>query len=346
MSGFRPRYLVLGSEHEQELVNFLESVLVGLGFDNAREDDRDDPWEFADIVVIIWSPLTVGSPRRTMQADIATRRGVYVPVLSGEIDVDALPVNVRDRHVLDLRNWGGDADAPEIAAFRRAAMHLAGRAAANNEPQREPAPKSSSGGFWGELFGSKRADASAPSEAGSASAPEAPEPELAGTQIFTAPDHPYATLDRAPAINIFVAHASDDKPRIAPILKVLLAQGFPVWIDKPGSLGLAPAEMAKVSRIEMHDDWRDSIAKAIESADVVFAFWSREAIDERREQFYWEAYQGLIGRKLFQGVLDDMPIGEIGLPWTFRQIANLHDFQPGAYHAELDYIMQDMAARK
>ncbi len=145
---------------------------------------------------------------------------------------------------------------------------------------------------------------------------------------------------------LFIAHASYDKPRISPIIAALMDCGFNIWIDKPNLLDLPHDYISRISRIRMGEAWRESIEKAVEQATLVLGFWSRDAIDAKRQQFHYEVFQGLIGRKLVQCKIDQIEEGEIGMPWTFEQIADLSKYKNAAYSYELNYLVDDMAARR
>jgi TIR domain-containing protein len=167
-----------------------------------------------------------------------------------------------------------------------------------------------------------------------------------GLKRETVPSRSYNAPKGASDIRIFIAHASDDKPRLKDIIEVLLGVGFRLWIDKPQRIGLVPELEQRIlqDRIKYGGDWKEAIRVAIEQARLVLGFWSRTAINQKREQFHYELYQGLIHQKLQQCRIDDVSYEEIGTPYTFAQIADLSDFRPGAFHPELDILIQDMAS--
>jgi hypothetical protein len=85
---------------------------------------------------------------------------------------------------------------------------------------------------------------------------------------------------------------------------------------------------------------------AVKKASVVLAFWSQDAVRGRREQFHYEVYLGMMQNKLNQCRIDKVPLDEIGMPYTFDHIADLAEMVDGQYHPELDYLMQDIVARR
>jgi hypothetical protein len=160
------------------------------------------------------------------------------------------------------------------------------------------------------------------------------------------PTRDYAAPKGASDARIFIAHASDDKPRLKGIIEVLLGVGFRLWIDKPQRIGLAPNLERRVlqDRIKYGGDWKEAIRVAIGQARIVLGFWSQTAIKQKREQFHYELYQGLIHQKLQQCRIDDVSYEDIGTPYTFAQIADLSDFRAGSFHPELDILIQDMGS--
>lgn len=174
-----------------------------------------------------------------------------------------------------------------------------------------------------------------------------PQPDSPGDRVVVDAARPYSTVRHAPRIKLFVAHASADKPKLRPVVKVLIDQGFQLWIDKPQEIGLTPEYEGRLSRdrIRYGDDWKESIRVAVKNATVVLAFWSQDAVRGRREQFHYEVYLGMMQKKLNQGRIDKVPLDEIGMPYTFDHIADLSEIEDGRYHPELDYLMQDVGAR-
>ncbi len=169
-----------------------------------------------------------------------------------------------------------------------------------------------------------------------------------GAKVEISPSRKYKAVAKSRKIKVFIAHASDDKPRLGPALRVLIDFGFGLWVDKPQRIGLPPIYESKIllNRIHYGEDWKEGIRKAIQKADIVLAFWSRDAVNGRREQFHYEAYQGMMGRKLCQCRIDNVGYDEIGMPYTFDHIADLSDFSAEEYHPELDGLMQDLGRRR
>jgi len=173
------------------------------------------------------------------------------------------------------------------------------------------------------------------------------QPDTPGARIDVSPDRPYMQVPGSNKIKVFIAHASADKPRLRPVLQILIDRGFGLWVDKPQRIGLPLLYESKILRDRIHygEDWKEGIRIAIHKADAVLAFWSRDAVNGRREQFHYEVYQGMMGRKLSQCRIDSVEYAEIGMPYTFDHIADLSDFSDVEYHPELDGLMQDIGRK-
>ncbi len=169
--------------------------------------------------------------------------------------------------------------------------------------------------------------------------------DLPGAELPVERTRAYRRSFRAHGKSIFIAHTTADKPRIAPIVTILVRSGFKIWIDKPHLLKLDNKTIAKQVRgIEFGSgDWKEQIRKGVARANIVCAFWSNEAIDARREQFYYEVYMGLVQGKLCQCRIEAIPPTKIGFPFSFDQVGDLSDFQVGVYHPELDFMISGFA---
>lgn len=221
-------------------------------------------------------------------------------------DIDP-PMGFRQINAASLVGWNGSPAAREFVALSAALSHFVGRPG-------EPVASAMSPG-------------------------EAIEPQL---------DRRYSTVKGANRTKVFIAHASADKPKLRPILTTLIDIGFALWVDKPQQIGLSREyeERLAKQRIQYGKDWKESIRLAVSKADAVLAFWSDDAVNGRREQFNYEVYMGMMQKKLSQCRLDQVAFTEIGMPYTFDQIADLSEIVEGHYNAELDYLMQDLVKLK
>jgi hypothetical protein len=117
---------------------------------------------------------------------------------------------------------------------------------------------------------------------------------------------------------VYIAHASEDKPLIRPVLDQLLSEKFVLWLDNPDKLGGAwyTQNYAQILRIEPGVSWLVSIQSAIEKADVVLAFWSKHSVQTGRDIFLFEVDRGRLLNKCIQIKVDDIPFE--GIPSNFR----------------------------
>ncbi|MDJ0583217.1 toll/interleukin-1 receptor domain-containing protein [Crocosphaera sp.] len=90
---------------------------------------------------------------------------------------------------------------------------------------------------------------------------------------------------------IFIAHASEDKPQVRELYIKLLKAGYKPWLDEED---LIPGQ-----------NWREEIPKALKSSDLFIACLSSTSISKR----------GYIQRefKMAMKMLDELPPGEIYL---------------------------------
>lgn len=84
----------------------------------------------ADVVVVIWSKVSIESHWVQDEATDGRDRGRLVPIT---IDGTMPPLGFRQFQVLDLSHWKGKADAPEIAQLTHSIHAMAG--------QQDPAPR-------------------------------------------------------------------------------------------------------------------------------------------------------------------------------------------------------------
>ncbi|MEQ1672543.1 MAG: toll/interleukin-1 receptor domain-containing protein, partial [Hyphomicrobium sp.] len=100
---------------------------------------------------------------------------------------------------------------------------------------------------------------------------------------------------------VFVSHADEDKPRIAPFLRLLKAAGLKLWIDRGHELG---NDFTADSGLRLGDAWPASISRALEEAGCILVFWSALSVDPARRVLHNEANTGLRQDKLVQVTLD------------------------------------------
>jgi hypothetical protein len=222
----------------------------------------------AGVVLALFSKESLQSAWMMDEAAIARDMYKLIPIRLESVD---LPLGFRQIQAVDLTEWNGDPLDPIFVSLTKAVQRV------TRKPV--PTPKSIPGT---PLPPPPRVSRRAPKRSPDAIA----EAELAGTVIPTSPDRPYAKPMMAPFGSIFVAHAGSDKPRIKPIIEVLIKSGYIIWIDRPGELGLPSALTRKMRGIPLGFDWQRGISQGVKNAKVVLAFWSHDAVDARREKFY------------------------------------------------------------
>jgi len=288
-------------------------IPVGESFDSFIESALNE----VKAVVVLWSQSSINSEWVRVEADFARGRGKLLPVLIEPCDI---PLAFRNIQHFDFTNW----DESTIALDRKFNEFLIQIKDFLNYTEKIQIVKED--------------------VIISAAEIESSETLKIGETLEFDKNQKYKQLPKAKNTKIFLAHASVDKPKLKHVISELIDQGFQIWIDKPHDIGLEKKYEAKIaeSRIIYGHDWKESIRKAIKSADSVLAFWSKDAVYGRREQFHYEIYLGLMARKLNQCRIEEIDLSKIGMPYTFDHIADLKEINPEEYNPELDYLMQDL----
>lgn len=118
--------------------------------------------------------------------------------------------------------------------------------------------------------------------------------------------------------HIFISHAKSDKPRIKPVLDVLLSAGFTLWIDEPRKVGLQGHDRVLGVPLES-DNFSASIQAALDQAGAVVALWSFDALRPERRIMHAEARSALTDRKLIQLAIDPILDGNHKFPLGFSE---------------------------
>ena len=118
--------------------------------------------------------------------------------------------------------------------------------------------------------------------------------------------------------DIFISYASEDRPRVKPLVDALQQQGWSVWWDRTIRAG-RPFDRA--------------IEAALKDARCVVVFWSRASIDS--DWVWTEANEAKQRGILVPALLDDVDI-----PLAFRRIqaANLVGWSGGLPSAQVDEL--------
>ncbi|UPK26760.1 TIR domain-containing protein [Bradyrhizobium sp. 195] len=125
---------------------------------------------------------------------------------------------------------------------------------------------------------------------------------------------------------IFISYASLDRATVKPILGALLAAGIPLWIDRPGEVGIAAHRLA-LPGIRSGASWEDEIRKAYEGAACVLFFLSRNSNNPARsDSLFREFDHGSAKNKLVIAKLDDIGREEMSGLVRIRQAVDLSAF--------------------
>lgn len=211
-----------------------DELLPGANFDSAIEKMIDE----ADIVLVVWSPASVGSDYILAEAERALGLGKYLGFMIGAVD---LPVQFRVLQHHSLERDGGESRPGMIAealqgAGRRPAQARAASRAARTTKGRPPPPR-------------------APSPAAPAPSASEPEPELEipaflRRQSQTAPDAPVADASPAASFSgpapaaeppapagergydVFISYSRKDLPACELAFNLMAESGLVPWYDK------------------------------------------------------------------------------------------------------------------
>lgn len=136
---------------------------------------------------------------------------------------------------------------------------------------------------------------------------------------------------------VFVSHASPDKGAIGKLVRRLLRERIPIWLDKPShpDLGLTTDEIADIQRLHAGKSWPEGIEEAKRASDCILVCWSKCAttpgVLKGEERLVWlgEAGYGRTEGKLVCCTIDDVNPSELpdrfGLEQVFAIFAETCD---------------------
>lgn len=76
---------------------------------------------------------------------------------------------------------------------------------------------------------------------------------------------------------VFISHASEDKPRIRPIVDAVRSAGLRVFLDNPVKAGYSAEEAETILCIREGERWEEEIDKAKRAAGCILVCWSERA---------------------------------------------------------------------
>lgn len=115
---------------------------------------------------------------------------------------------------------------------------------------------------------------------------------------------------------VFISHASEDKPRVRPLIQALAFLGVKVWIDRPGfgpnHFNFDQDFIAKydIRGIKAGSDYDSEISEALYRCGAVLVCLSR-ALNKDRQILVNELVFGKIQQKLVACLVDDLPYAEL-----------------------------------
>lgn len=123
--------------------------------------------------------------------------------------------------------------------------------------------------------------------------------------------------------DIFISYASEDRPRVEPIAKVLENQGWSVWWDRTIPPGRTFDEV---------------IEDALDSARCVIVIWSKSSVASS-----WVKTEASEGAR--RGILIPALIEDVQIPLEFRRVqaANLSDWSGESTHIGMEQLFQSIS---
>lgn len=124
--------------------------------------------------------------------------------------------------------------------------------------------------------------------------------------------------------DIFISYASEDRPRIRPLVDALQKQGWSVWWDRTILAGKS---------------FDDVIEAALADARCVIVLWSRHSIVSR-----WVRTEAEEADR--RGILVPALLDQVTIPFAFRRIqaANLTEWQGRLPNAEFDQLVHAVSS--
>jgi hypothetical protein len=115
---------------------------------------------------------------------------------------------------------------------------------------------------------------------------------------------------------VFVSHASEDKPRVRPLVQALAFLGLKVWIDRPGygqshfNFDQAFIERYTIQGLRPGADFDQQISEALRESGAVLACLSR-ALSKDRQVLVHELVIAKNRQKLIACIMDDLPFSDL-----------------------------------
>ena len=117
---------------------------------------------------------------------------------------------------------------------------------------------------------------------------------------------------------IFISHASEDKTdRIRPIAEVLIEEGEPLWLDRPGAgennfgFDQSYISLNRIDHLQSGQPWSENLSDAIRNSGAVLGCIS-SALEGNREVILSELTVANAMGKLVTCIVDDLDYNQLG----------------------------------
>lgn len=127
---------------------------------------------------------------------------------------------------------------------------------------------------------------------------------------------------------VFLSHGEDDKPRLAPLVRLLVDRQIPIFIDKPEGCGVQVSNLQKpwLVRHLTAGDWPAQINAALNDAALVVTLysktqWDRIHVESEKPTFWVEACSAHYRGKTILPIAIDGSVLSLKFP-----LGNLHSY--------------------
>lgn len=128
--------------------------------------------------------------------------------------------------------------------------------------------------------------------------------------------------------HVFISHASENKPRVRPLVEALALLGLPLWIDRPGrgeshfNFDQDFIDRFGIRGLRTGQDWDEQLRRAIAEAAVVVACLSR-SFSTQRLVLSQEVMLAVHHNKLVACIVDDLPFSDLPNDLGLKSVARL-----------------------
>ncbi len=147
---------------------------------------------------------------------------------------------------------------------------------------------------------------------------------------------------------VFISHASEDKPRIRPIVDALRAAGLRVFLDNPDRADYSEKDIATGDFVRLHYDrsWDQQLREAMRASHAMLVCWSKAARKESlaadRDTWRGEIDYALISGKALNVVVDEVRPKDLYKGGGEHQCLADTDKIDDGWHAAIAQLIQDI----